>query len=233
MSLPIWLRFLRCMRSRTYSRTRCSFRITRSITGAGRSSRPRAIVASSHRARGRGARAGGLAGGGSSPAAAYQGSLGHSPWRSLVMIVIAPGKLRSKRRDRPTSVMRVGCHPEPRWRVCLTSAWDDVRKRPRHVAGPQPMIDTVFRIAAFTTNPAGGNPAGVWVGDAFPDPGTMLSIAAEVGYSETAFITPRHGGTRTIRYFSPEAEVSFCGHATIASGFVLGELEGDANFELS
>lgn len=95
------------------------------------------------------------------------------------------------------------------------------------------MIDTVFRIAAFTTNPAGGNPAGVWVGDAFPDPGTMLSIAAEVGYSETAFITPRHGVTRTIRYFSPEAEVSFCGHATIASGFVLGELEGDANFELS
>jgi PhzF family phenazine biosynthesis protein len=94
------------------------------------------------------------------------------------------------------------------------------------------MIDSVFRIAAFTTNPAGGNPAGVWVGDAFPDPETMRSIAAEVGYSETAFIVPRHGSERTVRYFSAEAEVSFCGHATIASGYVLGELEGDAVFEL-
>jgi PhzF family phenazine biosynthesis protein len=94
------------------------------------------------------------------------------------------------------------------------------------------MIDCVFRIAAFTTNPAGGNPAGVWVGDAFPDAQTMRSIAAEIGYSETAFLVPRHGTERTVRYFSPEAEVSFCGHATIASGYVLGELEGDALYVL-
>lgn len=95
------------------------------------------------------------------------------------------------------------------------------------------MIDSVSRIAAFTRDPAGGNPAGVWVGDTFPDPATMLAIAAEVGYSETAFIAPRHGSERSIRYFSPVAEVSFCGHATIASGLVLGESEGDGSFELT
>ena len=95
------------------------------------------------------------------------------------------------------------------------------------------MIEAVSRIAAFSTEPSGGNPAGVWVGDTFPDAQTMLGIAAEVGFSETAFITPRLGLQRAIRYFSPEAEVSFCGHATIASGLVLGEMEGDASFELA
>lgn len=89
------------------------------------------------------------------------------------------------------------------------------------------------RIAAFTRVPTGGNPAGVWVGESLPDQATMLAIAARVGYSETAFIAPACGLERSIRYFSPEAEVEFCGHATIASGYVLGESEGDATFRLS
>jgi PhzF family phenazine biosynthesis protein len=84
---------------------------------------------------------------------------------------------------------------------------------------------TLSRLAAFTTDPSGGNPAGVWIGPTHPDDATMQAIAAEVGYSETAFLAP--SGTSTpgeyrVRYFSPLAEVAFCGHATIASGVALG-----------
>ena len=80
----------------------------------------------------------------------------------------------------------------------------------------------LFRIAAFTDDPLGGNPAGVWLGDELPDEVAMQAIAADVGYSETAFVAPREGAVRTVRYFTPEVEVPFCGHATIAAGFVLG-----------
>jgi len=50
----------------------------------------------------------------------------------------------------------------------------------------------------------------------------MQSIAAEVGYSETAFVTPLTGDELDVRYFSPLAEVDFCGHATIAASVALG-----------
>ena len=85
---------------------------------------------------------------------------------------------------------------------------------------------TLLRLAAFTTDPGGGNPAGVWIGDALPPPGEMQRIAAEVGYSETAFLAPDGSGLAghfRVRYFSPLAEVPFCGHATIASGVALSE----------
>src|SRR5262245_52721244 len=49
------------------------------------------------------------------------------------------------------------------------------------------MTGSLYHLSAFTTRPDGGNPAGVWVGDVLPDPETMQRIAAEVGYSETAF----------------------------------------------
>jgi PhzF family phenazine biosynthesis protein len=81
----------------------------------------------------------------------------------------------------------------------------------------------LYRLSAFTTTPTGGNPAGVWIGDELPDPRIMQRIAAEVGYSETVFIAPAGGFERTVRYYSPQAEVSFCGHATIAAGVLLGE----------
>jgi PhzF family phenazine biosynthesis protein len=61
----------------------------------------------------------------------------------------------------------------------------------------------------------------------------MQQIAAEVGFSETAFVAPDHGRDRTVRYFSPEAEVSFCGHATIATGVVLGAAGGDGTYQLT
>jgi PhzF family phenazine biosynthesis protein len=91
---------------------------------------------------------------------------------------------------------------------------------------------SLHRLAAFTTTPSGGNPAGVWVGDALPAPAAMQRIAAEVGFSETAFVAPAAGPRRTVRYYSPEAEVSFCGHATIAAGVVLGEAGGDGTYRL-
>lgn len=94
------------------------------------------------------------------------------------------------------------------------------------------MSESLFRYAAFTTSPGGGNPAGVWIGDALPEPRRMQEIAAEVGYSETAFVAPTHGTVRTIRYYSPAAEVTFCGHATIATGVVLGERDGDGRYVL-
>jgi PhzF family phenazine biosynthesis protein len=92
---------------------------------------------------------------------------------------------------------------------------------------------TLYRRAAFTDNPKGGNPAGVWVGETLPSVDVMQRIAAEVGYSETAFVAPTSGQNRTIRYYSPEIEVPFCGHATIATGVVLGETEGDGTYRLA
>ena len=92
---------------------------------------------------------------------------------------------------------------------------------------------TLFRMSAFTEDPSGGNPAGVWIGDELPDAETMQRIAAEVGASETAFVAPAGGRTRTVRYYSPEVEVSFCGHATIATGAVLGGADGGVEYTLS
>jgi PhzF family phenazine biosynthesis protein len=93
----------------------------------------------------------------------------------------------------------------------------------------------LLRLAAFTLDPAGGNPAGVWIGATLPAAAEMQRIAAEVGYSETAFLAPDGTGRATafrIRYFSPAAEVPFCGHATIASGVALAGRTGPARFLL-
>lgn len=92
---------------------------------------------------------------------------------------------------------------------------------------------SLHRLSAFSNSPEGGNPAGVWIGVTLPERDVMQQIAAEVGFSETAFVAPASGWNRTIRYYSPEAEVSFCGHATIATGVVLGEAEGDGIYRLA
>ncbi len=91
---------------------------------------------------------------------------------------------------------------------------------------PEPVAGTLLRLAAFTTDPNGGNPAGVWFGDMLPSDQDMLRIARDVGYSETAFLAPDGSGVAgrfRVRYFSALAEVPFCGHATIASGVALAE----------
>lgn len=90
----------------------------------------------------------------------------------------------------------------------------------------------VLRIAAFSDGAVGGNPAGVVLCETMPAPELMQSIAADVGYSETAFAAPDVKGWR-VRYFAPEIEVPFCGHATIALGAALAMAHGDGVFPLS
>src|SRR5215218_2094125 len=89
------------------------------------------------------------------------------------------------------------------------------------------MTADVLRYAAFTADPSGGNPAGVVLDADGLDDATMQRIAADVGYSETAFVTPSgDNGDLDVRYFSPLAEVPFCGHATIATGVAWAERHG-------
>ena len=97
--------------------------------------------------------------------------------------------------------------------------------------GPSREPVIVRRLAAFSDGPVGGNPAGVVLADAMPSVAAMQSIAADVGYSETAFATPL-GDRWHVRYFSPEAEVPFCGHATVALGAALAERHGDGRYAL-
>ncbi len=89
----------------------------------------------------------------------------------------------------------------------------------------------IQRIAAFSDGDKGGNPAGVVVTDELPDASAMQALATEVGYSETAFAAPA-GKSWRVRYFAPESEVPFCGHATIALGAALAAQFGNRVFDL-
>ena len=89
----------------------------------------------------------------------------------------------------------------------------------------------IQRIAAFSLNGAGGNAAGVVLSDIMPEAEDMQAVAAKVGYSETVFAAPQENGLR-VRYFAPEAEVAFCGHATIALGAALGAAKGAGTYQL-
>lgn len=73
---------------------------------------------------------------------------------------------------------------------------------------------------AFTREQAGGNPAGVCIGETLPSADYMQQIATQLGYSETVFAAPCDDGFR-VRYFAPSGEVAFCGHATLALGKAL------------
>ncbi|HZH43456.1 MAG TPA: PhzF family phenazine biosynthesis isomerase [Lysobacter sp.] len=86
--------------------------------------------------------------------------------------------------------------------------------------------DTALRYAAFTDRPEGGNPAGVVLDAGALDDRQRLAIAAGLGYSETVFLAPRREREYDVRYFSPLAEVPFCGHATVAAAVALAEREG-------
>ncbi|RKQ91249.1 PhzF family phenazine biosynthesis protein [Solirubrobacter pauli] len=89
-------------------------------------------------------------------------------------------------------------------------------------------MTAILSYAAFTETPDGGNPAGVVLDATGLQADDMLRIAADLGYSETAFVTAREDAPNEydVRYFAPEAEVPFCGHATIATGVALAERDG-------
>ena len=75
----------------------------------------------------------------------------------------------------------------------------------------------VHVVYAFSKDGIGGNPAGVVLCSVPLPSSQMQQIAAEAGYSETAFIEMIDNNTQQIRFFAPSKEVALCGHATIAS----------------
>lgn len=83
---------------------------------------------------------------------------------------------------------------------------------------------TVLRYTAFSSRPDGGNPAGVVLDAHGLDDAEMQRIATDVDFAETAFLTGTTSeGSFILRYFSPIAEVPFCGHATVASAVALAD----------
>jgi PhzF family phenazine biosynthesis protein len=84
----------------------------------------------------------------------------------------------------------------------------------------------VLKYVAFSADPAGGNPAGVVLDATGVDESAMQETAAAVGFSETAFVVPQGGNRLQVRYFSPLAEVPFCGHATIAAAVAYAAANG-------
>lgn len=81
---------------------------------------------------------------------------------------------------------------------------------------------TIYQVDAFTTEAFKGNPAGVCILDHEPDVVWMQNIAMEMNLSETAFVYFQ-SGQRTIRFFTPEAEMPICGHATLSASHILYE----------
>lgn len=96
------------------------------------------------------------------------------------------------------------------------------------------VLPEILHLAAFADGPGGGNMAGVVLDAADLDDAQMQDIAKDLGYSETAFVTsPLDAGRRArIRYFSPGAEVPFCGHATVATAVALARKFGAGQFML-
>lgn len=81
---------------------------------------------------------------------------------------------------------------------------------------------SIYQVDAFTTCLFGGNPAAICPLDSWLHPKIMLSIAAENNLAETAFFV-KNGDTYEIRWFMPHAEIDLCGHATLASAYVIFE----------
>jgi PhzF family phenazine biosynthesis protein len=80
----------------------------------------------------------------------------------------------------------------------------------------------IYQVDAFTDQPFKGNPAGVCILDIIHPDAWMLSLAAEMNLSETAFLLKQETGF-SLRWFTPKREVSLCGHATLASAHILWE----------
>ncbi|MDC6404072.1 MULTISPECIES: PhzF family phenazine biosynthesis protein [Maribacter] len=82
------------------------------------------------------------------------------------------------------------------------------------------MKQKLYQIDAFTNKLFGGNPAAVCILETWLPDETMQNIAAENNLAETAFAVPFEKGYE-LRWFTPELEVDLCGHATLATAFVL------------
>jgi PhzF family phenazine biosynthesis protein len=80
----------------------------------------------------------------------------------------------------------------------------------------------LYQVDAFTDRPFAGNPAAVCPLEAWLPDATLQAIAAENNLAETAFFVPQDGGYR-LRWFTPTIEVPLCGHATLASAYVIAQ----------
>ena len=78
-----------------------------------------------------------------------------------------------------------------------------------------------YQVDAFSKKIFGGNPAAVCLLESWPDDTTLQSIAAENNLSETAFLVPKSKEKYDLRWFTPAVEMDLCGHATLASAFVI------------
>lgn len=85
------------------------------------------------------------------------------------------------------------------------------------------MVIPIFQVDAFTSKPFKGNPAAVCLMKEKKPDGWMQQVALEMNLSETAFLLPEGQGWR-LRWFTPAVEVDLCGHATLASAFILFHL---------
>jgi predicted PhzF superfamily epimerase YddE/YHI9 len=87
----------------------------------------------------------------------------------------------------------------------------------------------LYQVDAFASEVFRGNPAAVCPLEAWLPDATLQAIAAENNLSETAFFV-REGDAYRLRWFTPTLEVELCGHATLASGFVLLKEPGTVKF---
>ncbi len=87
------------------------------------------------------------------------------------------------------------------------------------------MKQKIYQIDAFTDKVFGGNPAAVCILDSWLDSKLMQSIAAENNLAETAFVVQKNS-VFELRWFTPETEVDLCGHATLATAYVLFNYHG-------
>jgi predicted PhzF superfamily epimerase YddE/YHI9 len=87
----------------------------------------------------------------------------------------------------------------------------------------------IYVVDAFTDRPFSGNPAAVCLLAAWPADSWLHKVAAEMNLSETAFLVPNDSGF-DLRWLTPQVEVDLCGHATLASAFVLWHA-GKASFD--
>ena len=87
------------------------------------------------------------------------------------------------------------------------------------------MKQKIYQVDAFAQKVFEGNPAAVCIMKSWPEEGWMQNVAMENNLAETAFVVPNEKGFE-IRWFTPELEVDLCGHATLASAYVLFHHEG-------
>ncbi|MBP5521270.1 MAG: PhzF family phenazine biosynthesis protein [Bacteroidales bacterium] len=89
-----------------------------------------------------------------------------------------------------------------------------------------------YIVDAFTSRLFAGNPAAVLPCKQMPSPDLMLAIAIENNYSETAFVVNKGPGHYDLKWFTPGGEVDLCGHATLATSFVLHQFEDKGATEM-